>query len=154
MSNGRPTVLIVDDDELNLDLISEYIRETEIGPVPVANGEQALGMLHENPDRFSAVLLDRMLSDIDGLPRPLHLWRNFSQWLGGMGIIVLAVAVLLDAGLLAAQPPSQPVAPGPVLVVMGGIWSCCPTWSRLGLSIWLTWTSWSGAAGHYRCRSQ
>lgn len=67
MSNGRPTVLIVDDDELNLDLVSEYMRETEIGPVPVANGEQALGMLHENPDRFSAVLLDRMLPGIDGL---------------------------------------------------------------------------------------
>ena len=35
-----------------------------------------------------------ILSDIDGLPRPLHLWRNFSQWLGGMGIVLLGIAIL------------------------------------------------------------
>jgi trk system potassium uptake protein len=35
-----------------------------------------------------------VLTDIDALPRSLLLWRQLSQWLGGMGIIVLALAIL------------------------------------------------------------
>ncbi len=35
-----------------------------------------------------------VLTDIDALPRTLLFWRQFTQWLGGMGIIVLALAVL------------------------------------------------------------
>ncbi|HET6362332.1 MAG TPA: TrkH family potassium uptake protein [Gemmatimonadota bacterium] len=32
--------------------------------------------------------------DIDALPRGIVLWRSQTQWLGGMGIIVLSVAIL------------------------------------------------------------
>ncbi|MEX2210407.1 MAG: TrkH family potassium uptake protein [Gaiellaceae bacterium] len=35
-----------------------------------------------------------VLTDIEGLSRSLLMWRQFTQWLGGMGIIVLALAVL------------------------------------------------------------
>lgn len=35
-----------------------------------------------------------VITDIDGLSRPLHLWRCFSHWLGGMGIVLLGVAIL------------------------------------------------------------
>jgi trk system potassium uptake protein TrkH len=35
-----------------------------------------------------------VLTDIDALDRSLAMWRQASHWLGGMGIIVLAVAVL------------------------------------------------------------
>ncbi|HEU4449809.1 MAG TPA: TrkH family potassium uptake protein [Gaiellaceae bacterium] len=35
-----------------------------------------------------------LLTDIESLDRSLALWRQFTQWLGGMGIVVLAVAVL------------------------------------------------------------
>jgi trk system potassium uptake protein TrkH len=35
-----------------------------------------------------------VLVDIEALSRPLLLWRQLTQWLGGMGIIVLALAVL------------------------------------------------------------
>ena len=35
-----------------------------------------------------------VLTDIPALPRSLAMWRQFTQWLGGMGIIVLALAVL------------------------------------------------------------
>jgi trk system potassium uptake protein TrkH len=35
-----------------------------------------------------------LLTDIEALDRSLLMWRQFTQWLGGMGIIVLAVAVL------------------------------------------------------------
>jgi trk system potassium uptake protein TrkH len=35
-----------------------------------------------------------ILTDVQELDRSLLMWRQFSQWLGGMGIIVLALAVL------------------------------------------------------------
>jgi trk system potassium uptake protein TrkH len=35
-----------------------------------------------------------VLTDYDTVPTSLLFWRQFSQWLGGMGIIVLALAVL------------------------------------------------------------
>jgi trk system potassium uptake protein TrkH len=35
-----------------------------------------------------------VLTDIEGLSRSLAMWRQFTTWLGGMGIIVLALAVL------------------------------------------------------------
>ncbi len=40
-----------------------------------------------------------VISDIDGtLSRPLMLWRSLLQWLGGMGIVVLFVAVFPNVG--------------------------------------------------------
>jgi trk system potassium uptake protein TrkH len=35
-----------------------------------------------------------ILADIEGLPRSLLLWRALTHWLGGMGIIVLGIAIL------------------------------------------------------------
>jgi trk system potassium uptake protein len=35
-----------------------------------------------------------VLTDIEGVSHSLGMWRQFTQWLGGMGIIVLALAVL------------------------------------------------------------
>ena len=35
-----------------------------------------------------------VITDLDAVPRSLLLWRQFTQWLGGIGIIVLALAVL------------------------------------------------------------
>jgi trk system potassium uptake protein len=35
-----------------------------------------------------------VLTDVEGVPNSVLFWRQLSQWLGGMGIIVLAIAVL------------------------------------------------------------
>lgn len=35
-----------------------------------------------------------ILTEVEELPRGLAMWRQFTQWLGGIGIIVLALAVL------------------------------------------------------------
>jgi trk system potassium uptake protein TrkH len=55
-----------------------------------------------------------MLKDIEILPKPLLLWRAMTHWLGGMGIVVLTVALLplLGAGgfrLLKAEAPGPEV---------------------------------------------
>ncbi len=40
-----------------------------------------------------------ILSDIESLPKSILFWRSLTHWLGGMGIIVLAVAVLPMLGI-------------------------------------------------------
>ncbi|MDR0996693.1 MAG: TrkH family potassium uptake protein [Zoogloeaceae bacterium] len=39
------------------------------------------------------------LSGIDKLPQSINLWRHLITWLGGMGIVVLAVAILPALGI-------------------------------------------------------
>lgn len=51
-----------------------------------------------------------ILSDIEALPKGVLFWRSMTHWLGGMGIIVLAVAILPLLGiggmqLFAAEAP-------------------------------------------------
>jgi trk system potassium uptake protein TrkH len=50
--------------------------------------------------------------DIEALPRSLLLWRAFTQWLGGLGIVVLFVAVLPTLGV-GGKRLFQVEAPGP-----------------------------------------
>jgi len=40
-----------------------------------------------------------VLSHVESIPRSLLLWRSFIQWLGGLGIVVLFVAVLPILGV-------------------------------------------------------
>jgi trk system potassium uptake protein TrkH len=40
-----------------------------------------------------------VINDLDLIPRDILLWRSMTQWIGGMGIIVLAVAILPMLGI-------------------------------------------------------
>lgn len=40
-----------------------------------------------------------VLTDIEALPKDILFWRSLTQWIGGMGIIVLAVAILPILGI-------------------------------------------------------
>ncbi|MBL7172053.1 MAG: TrkH family potassium uptake protein, partial [Desulfobacteraceae bacterium] len=40
-----------------------------------------------------------IFSDIEALPKGILFWRSLTQWLGGMGIIVLSIAILPYLGI-------------------------------------------------------
>jgi len=44
-----------------------------------------------------------VLSGLDALPVSINVWRTFLQWVGGMGILILAVAVLPLLGVGGSQ---------------------------------------------------
>jgi trk system potassium uptake protein len=44
-----------------------------------------------------------VLTGLDALPPSINLWRCFLQWMGGMGILVLAVAILPMLGMGGSQ---------------------------------------------------
>ncbi|QDU62266.1 Trk system potassium uptake protein TrkH [Planctomycetes bacterium Pan216] len=53
-----------------------------------------------------------VITDLDQIPRSILLWRSMTQWLGGMGIIVLSLAILPFLGVGGMQLFEAEV-PGP-----------------------------------------
>jgi len=53
-----------------------------------------------------------VFASLEGLPKSLHFWRALTQWLGGMGIIVLSLAILPLLGIGGMQL-YQAEMPGP-----------------------------------------
>ncbi len=56
-----------------------------------------------------------VIDDIESLPRGILLWRSQTQWLGGMGIVVLFVALFPKLGVKGMQLLKAEM-PGPVTV--------------------------------------
>src|ERR687893_279683 len=54
-----------------------------------------------------------VLTDIEGLSRSMAMWRQFTAWLGGLGIIVLFLAVLPRLNVAGRQALFRTEAPGP-----------------------------------------
>ncbi|MBM4263117.1 MAG: response regulator [Deltaproteobacteria bacterium] len=65
MSQG--CVLAVDDEPLNLLILTEALEEAGYDYVTAENGTDALAFLEAEPKKFEAVLLDRMMPDLDGM---------------------------------------------------------------------------------------
>ncbi len=55
-----------------------------------------------------------IMTSIDTLPKSILMWRSFTQWLGGMGIVVLFVALLPGIGVK-ARNIAQAETPGPTV---------------------------------------
>jgi trk system potassium uptake protein TrkH len=53
-----------------------------------------------------------ILTQIEGLPKGILFWRSFTHWVGGMGVIVLTLAILPSAGAGALQM-MKAESPGP-----------------------------------------
>lgn len=68
MTRNMNTVLIVDDEEFNLDLIEEFLGFADIECVRAQDGQTALDILEaDDIGRFSAIILDRMMPGLDGI---------------------------------------------------------------------------------------
>ncbi len=70
----KATILIVDDDSANLDILAEYLGKAELKTVTAKNGERALQEgTHTHPD---LILLDVLMPDMDGFETCRHLKEN------------------------------------------------------------------------------
>ena len=54
-----------------------------------------------------------ILEDVESMPKAVLMWRSFSHWLGGMGILVFAIALLPSLGI-SGQEIAEAETPGPV----------------------------------------
>ena len=71
-----------------------------------------------------------ILTDIEILPRSVLLWRSTTHWLGGMGIVVLTVAIFPLIGL-SGRSLMEAEAPGP------RVDKFTPRLSQTALYLWL-----------------
>lgn len=67
MSNANATVLVVDDEEFNLEIISEYLEDYRYNLITAGDGVEAWQLLETEPERFDVILLDRMMPNMDGM---------------------------------------------------------------------------------------
>lgn len=73
-----------------------------------------------------------ILKDVEIIPRSLLFWRSLTHWLGGMGIMVLFVAILSQLGAGGMQV-FRAEAPGPITEKIK------PRISETAKTLWLTY---------------
>ena len=67
MDSDKPVVLAVDDEPLNLEILSRYIKSAGYEVEVAEDGARALEMLRANQDCYSTIVLDRMMPNVDGM---------------------------------------------------------------------------------------
>jgi CheY-like chemotaxis protein len=75
-NRGDFTVLAVDDEPFNLEILSEFLGEAGYRLVCAEDGKEAWQMLEAEPGRFDAVLLDRMMPEMNGLEVLLRIKQH------------------------------------------------------------------------------
>ncbi len=66
-NQGLPTVLIVDDEEFNVDIIMEYLEDGGYNLETAYDGIEAWEKLQAAPEHFDVILLDRMMPNMNGM---------------------------------------------------------------------------------------
>jgi len=89
-------------------------------PYLFAGGEQLDDPIDAYMEGMSAVTTTgaSVVTDYDAVSPTLAMWRQFTQWLGGMGIIILAVAILPRLRVGGRQMMESEL-PGPEIAALG-----------------------------------
>ena len=67
MDESKSRILVVDDEPFNLEILIEYLEDVGYATVSAQNGLIAWNLLQKTPEAFSAILLDRMMPEMDGM---------------------------------------------------------------------------------------
>ena len=103
---GRREALLV--------VVASWILASVIGGIPFLLGADftLVAAIFESTSGFTTTGATILPEITDRLNPPLHLWRVLSHWLGGMGIVVLFVAVFPALGV-GGRHLFHTEAPGP-----------------------------------------
>jgi len=67
MSSKKPLILLVDDEPFNLKILEEHLEDAGYETLSANNGLEAWEILEKSHKKFDAVLLDRMMPEMDGM---------------------------------------------------------------------------------------
>lgn len=67
MDHSKITILIVDDEPINLDIICAHLENDHYKLVTASNGQEAWALLESSPGAYDAIILDRMMPGLDGM---------------------------------------------------------------------------------------
>jgi trk system potassium uptake protein TrkH len=81
-----------------------WLLLTFIGSLPFSLGGylSPLDAFFESMSGFTATGLT-MFQDVENLPQSILFWRSFTQWIGGVGVIVLFLSILIRSSGIAAK---------------------------------------------------
>ncbi|MDH3713370.1 MAG: response regulator [Gammaproteobacteria bacterium] len=89
-----PRLLVVDDEPLNQEIIAEYLGDSAYTLKMADDGAIAWSILQSQPDSFDAVLLDRMMPNMDGIEVIERMKQHPS--LRGVPVIMQTAAAAKD----------------------------------------------------------
>lgn len=93
-----------------------WFVSTFLGAVPfIATGAipSVADAIFESASGFSTTGCS-ILENIEALPKGILFWRSFTHWIGGMGILIFAIALMPSLGI-SGQNLAVSEAPGPSL---------------------------------------
>jgi len=67
LTSNRASILIVDDEPINLDIICAHLEDENYDLVRATNGHEAWSKLEADPTRYDTIILDRMMPGMDGM---------------------------------------------------------------------------------------
>jgi trk system potassium uptake protein TrkH len=81
-----------------------WLLMTFIGSLPFSLSGYLSGLdgFFESMSGFTATGLT-MFADVESLPSSILFWRSFTQWIGGVGVIVLFLSILIKSSGIAAK---------------------------------------------------
>ena len=89
------SALIVDHDEINLEILSDYLEAAGLVVMTVSNGESAIEVLDNNAYQFDVKFLDWMMPGISGLDVLKHVRATAKN---ASLLIIMQTAKASDAG--------------------------------------------------------
>ncbi len=89
---GAATVLVVDDEPFNVDLLTEELKDLDLRAVPATNGREALAHIEEHG--CDLMLLDLMMPEMDGITLLERL--NAAGRLASLPVIVVSAVDDID----------------------------------------------------------
>ena len=92
-SNGKITLLVVDDDDLSRKLLSRMLNIAGYETIGAQNGEEALDLLEQHS--FKAVLMDVLMPGIDGFEVCKRIRQNPATT--AMPVLLFTALVDLDS---------------------------------------------------------
>ncbi len=67
MENSTHEILVVDDDPITVAVLRNFLTESGFKVASAENGQIAFQLLQEFPQRFSVIVLDRMMPVLSGI---------------------------------------------------------------------------------------
>ena len=86
-SKPKPTILVVDDSEINRDLLHEYLSK-EYNVILASNGAEALNLMDEFFDQIKLVLLDIVMPNINGFEILEEMHEN--GWIETLPVVIVS----------------------------------------------------------------
>ena len=94
-------------------VVFAWLSMVFIGAIPyIFIGESFSNSIFESASGFSTTGAS-ILTNIENMDKSLLMWRSFTQWIGGMGIIVFFVAIISALGI-AGKMLFRSEVPGPI----------------------------------------